>query len=212
MNVLGYRGWGASDSSVAVEQGTYVSDSNGINIGLYRTVSNRLNMAAGQVWTDFRVIPTYDANDDTTAVRSTSAFMAFVTTNGYMSLYNRTILAWEVCTNDIWGHSVSKRQAGQWSRLSVLCDYSNKTCAVFLDGTLLRQGFPFINTNLSLYSALSVENCETNAAWLDNFYVGTTYPSSLTNDVNGNGIPDAQEILVSDDILNPQRGSIFTIR
>ncbi len=209
MNVLGFRGWGASDSSVAVEQGTYVSASNGVTVGFYETLSNRVNAAAGQVWTDLRVIPTYDANDFTTAVRSTAAFMAVMSTNGYLSLYDRSKATWEECRKDVWQHDLP-RQTGQWLRVSVLCDYSKGTCGVFLDGALVRQEFPFINPTLSSNSTFSLINKETNAVCLDNVYVGTNYPSSLTNDVNGNDTPDAQEILTTDDIL--RQGSIFKIR
>ena len=210
LNVLGSHGWGASDNSIVVENARYFSASNGVDIGFYKTLSNRVDAAgAAQVWTDLRVIPTYDVNDQTTAVETTAAFMAVMSTNGYMSLYNRTNALWEVCTNDIWQHPVA-RQTGQWSRVSVLCDYNTKQCAVFLDGTLLRQGFPFINPALKSNSVVSLVNEETNRVCLDNVYMGATYPSTLTNDVNGNGIPDAMEVLVTDDIL--RAGSIFKIR
>lgn len=210
LTALDFRGWGASDSSVAVEQGRYISASNGVDIGFFKALSNRVNaVGVSQVWTDFRAILNYDANDLTTAVNSAAAFMAVVTTNGYLSLYNRLTASWEICTNDIWRNPVA-RQTGQWSRVSVLCDYNTKKCAVFLDSALLRQEFPFINPGLVSNSVFSLVNEATNAAALDNFYVGATYPASLTNDVNGNDIPDALEILRTDDILSS--GSVFRIR
>jgi len=212
LNLLGFRGWGASDNSVVVEQTRYVSASNGVDLGYFKTLSNRVSAAGvGQVWTDMRVNPAYSANDDTTAVRSTAAFMMVVTTNGYLSFYDQTNSSWDVCTKDIWQNNVAQR-TGQWSRVSVLCDYNTKKCAVFLDGVLLRQGLPFINPALGTNSGFSMANEETNVVSLDDVYVGATYPSTLTNDVNTNGIPDAQEILLTGDILHPEMGSIFTIR
>jgi len=209
MNALGFRGWGASDSGVAVERGTYVSASNGVSLGFYRTLSNRVNTAASQVWTDLRVIPSYDVNDVTTAVRSTAAFMAVMSTNGYLSLYNRTNATWEECRKDAWRRDLP-RQTGQWLRVSVLCDYGKGTCGVFLDSTLVRQEFPFINPALTSNSTFSLINRETNAVCLDDVYLGATYPPSLTNDVNNNGVPDAQEILLTDDIF--RCGTIFKFR
>lgn len=210
LNALGFRGWGASDSSVAVEHTRYYSSGNGVDIGFNQALSNRVNaVGTAQVWTDLRFIPTYDANDVTSDVRSVAAFMAVVTTNGYFSLYNRIHSAWEVCTNDVWQNPVA-RQTGQWSRVSVLCDYNTKQCAFFLDGVLLRQGFPFINPNATSNSGFSLMNDETNAACLDNVYVGGTYPPTLNSDMNGNGMPDAQEILITDDIF--RRGTIFKFR
>lgn len=207
---LGFKGWRASASGVAVEQGRYFSESNAVQIGYNRALSNCVNGAGvAQVWTDFRIIPTYDANDGTAAVNAAAAFMAVVTSNGYLSLFNRLQSAWETCTNDIWQNPVP-RQTGQWSRVSVLCDYSTKECAVFLDGVLLRQRFPFINPSLASNSILTVMNDQTSATFLDNVYLGAAYPASLTNDINRNGMPDAQEILIYDDIL--RSGTIYRIR
>ena len=209
LNALGFRGWGASDSSVAVGQSQYFSASNGVGIGYNKTVSNRVNAAAAQVWTDFRLIPAYDVNDNTTVVNLAAAFMAAMTTNGYLSLYNRTNATWEECRQDVW-HNPLARQTGQWSRVSVLCDYNTKQCAIFLDGALVRQKLPFINPDLSSNSTLMVVNGEPNSAYLDNVYLGATYPATLTNDVNANGIPDAKELLMKGDIFSS--GSIFKFR
>lgn len=211
VSALGWRGWRVADNSIAVEQGRYVSASNGVDIGYLKPLTNRVNAAgAGQVWTDLRVIPTWDVNDATTEVRSTAALMAVISTNGYLSLYNRTSASWDECRKDVWHHDVPQRQAGQWSRVSVLSDYNSKQCAVFLDGVLLRQQFPFINPNLVSNTMFTLVNQQTNVVSLDNVYVGTAYPATLTNDVNQTDIPDAVEVMSGFDILS--FGSVYRIR
>ena len=53
-------------------------------------------------------------------------------------------------------------------------------------------------------------NGETNAASLDEVYIGAVYSASLTNDVNQNGVPDAEEIAATGDVFI--RGTVFKFR
>jgi len=212
LNLLGFRGWGASDNGVTVETNqAYGGSTNAVGVGYSMTLSNRVASAgASQVWTDFRGILCCDANDEGATVRSNAAFMMAVTTNGYLSVYNRTALAWDVCTQDVWGKPVASVGTGEWVRISVFNNYATRQCAVFLRGVLVRQRLPFINTNLASYSIFGMGNNEINAAYLDDVYIGAAYPVSLTNDANQNGVPDAQEIAVMGDVFT--RGSVFVLR
>ena len=165
------------------------------------------------MWTDFRGVLRYDANDEAVAVRSNAAFMMAVTTNGYLSVYNmydRTNGAWDVCTKDVWGNSVAKLGTSEWVRISVFNNYATKRCAVFLRGVLVRQQLPFINTNLTSYSTLGLGNNEPAVTYLDDVYIGTAYPSSLTNDVDQNGVPDARTITEMGSVFSS--GTVFKFR
>jgi len=209
--LLGYRGWGVSDGSMIVESSRAYSGANAVDVGYRMALSNRVDSTgAVQVWTDLRGILSYNANDGVSDVRSNAAFMLVVTTNGYLSVYNRTNGAWDVCTSDVWQNPVLPLTNGQWSRISVDNNFGTKQCAVFLNGVLLRQRLPFINTNLASYSVVTVDNLETNSACVDDMYISAAYPASLTNDVNNNGAPDAQEISVTGDVFT--RGSVFKFR
>lgn len=211
MNALGFRGWGASDSTVTVTSNQAFGGTNAVVLGYGLAVSNRVDSeAASQVWTDFRGILRYDANDDTATVRSNAAFMMVVTTNGYLGLYNRVSGNWEPCTNDVWQNPVAALTNGHWARISVNNNYATKECAVFLNGVLVRQQLPFINTNLTGYSTVTLANKETNATYMDDLYIGAVYPSSLTNDLNGNALPDAYEIQMEFDLFNS--GTVYLIR
>jgi hypothetical protein len=87
---------------------------------------------------------------------------------------------------------------------------ATKECAVFLNGVLVRQKLPFINPSLTSYSSVTLVNDATNAACLDDMYIGTVYPDSLNADQNNNHIPDAQEIMLSGDVLT--FGAVYRIR
>ncbi len=211
LSVAGFRGWGASDSSVVVEQTRSYGVDKAVDLGYGRTLSNRVSSGtATQVWTDLRAVMCYAADDDPTEVRSNASVMMVTTTNGYVSLYNRTSGTWDVCRRDAWGNALAPLTNGQWIRISVMNDFASKQSAIFLDGVLVRQQFPFINTNLTSYSTFSMANEQTNAACLDEVYIGGQYPPTLTNDVNGNLVPDAQEIALTGDIF--PHGSVFKFR
>jgi len=211
MNALGFRGWGATDNSVMIETNHACSGSNGVVVGYGMALSNRVNSAgASQVWTDFRGILSFNANDIASDFNSNAAFSMVVMSNGYLGVYDRTNGAWDVCTHDVWGNSVASVGTGEWVRISVLTDYAAKQCAVFLRGALVRQRLPFINTNRASYSVVTLDNDEATPAYGDDVYIGAAYPASLTNDVNNNGVPDAQEIALMGTVFS--RGSVFLFR
>ena len=211
LSALGFRGWGASDSRVVVETNRANSVANGVDIGYGMTLSNRVDAgAATQVWTDFRGILCYDLLDDPRSVESGAAFMMVVSSNGYLNLYNRVSESWEECRSNVWKQPVAPLVNGEWTRISVNNNYATKECAVFLNGVLVRQKLPFINTTLTHYASVLLLNDETNAACLDDIYIGAVYPTSLNSDSNQNGVADAQEIQMGIDILTT--GSVYLIR
>ena len=211
MNALGFRGWGATDNSVMIETNQAFNSLNGVVVGNGSALSNRANSAsASQVWTDFRSILCYNANDQTSSVPTGVAFKMVVSSNGYLSVYNAQNGAWEECRKDVWGNTVASLGTAEWVRISVCNNYATKQCALFLRGVLMRQRLPFINASLTSYSVATLDNNEFNPAYLDDVYIGAAYPPTLTDDVNSNGVPDAQEIAVTGDVFT--RGSVFILR
>jgi len=197
VNQLGFRGWGASDSSVVIETNrTYGGSTNAVDLAAFTAISNRLTSVTSQnVWTDFRGILAYSAEQELTDVRTNALVMAVMSSNGFLTVYNRTNASWEVCNSNVWQTPVSAVTNGQWIRLSVYNAFNTKQCAIFLNGVLMRAGFPFINTNATSCSTFDFINNNTNSACLDNVSIGYDIPATLTNDVNGNGVSDAREIV-----------------
>ena len=194
-------GWGA-DTGVSVTSNMFGDATLLGALPPYTVATNTMpvNMS-GQVWTDFQVC------DATRLILSSLPFvnpsvvvMVGVTTDGYAVVYNTASNGWDLCTNNARGLAVTGLSSGVWATVSVYEDFANTNVAVFLNGQLLRQNLPFINTSAVAYSGLRFQSGTVSTGYVDNVYVSNSVPPSLTNlsaitDLDEDGIPDAVEIM-----------------
>ena len=205
LNQIG-DGWGASDNTVVVQSNTVWTPSLGTNalaIPPRIMASNVVNSASAvsltNVWTEFYVHPALRmaASDiDATAVDSTMTVQIFVETNGYPVIWHRLpgLGSWQVCSNDFRGTNVAVFSTNLWARVTVCADYSNKVAAVFLDGHLMQDQVPFMNTNQASPGRLVFENGVSSTNYVDEVSVNYSRPATLSADLDNDGVADADEI------------------
>lgn len=186
-------GWQASSAAVYVTNNaalTYAG-TNALFMGNYLAMTNTQNASPNlKVWTDFWIKPTLGIEMMNPPTNTASVFYYF-NTNGFIVMATPT--GWSVCTNDVWGNSITPATNNAFVRMSIFQDYNTSTQAVFLDSRLIIQDCRFLSTAGS-YSNLLVQNTDSNC-WLDNVWVKTNFDTAtLTNNFNGDGMADAQEI------------------
>ena len=204
LSSLSAQGWGASDNGAIVTNNIFGNTTNLAllppSVVVTNTFPEGLN---GKVWTDClvdettRVIPAF-----LPYIESNTVVMAGVTTDGFAVVYNKDSNGWVTCTTDARGTSISGVVAGAWARLSLCEDFSTHKVALFMDGRLLRQGIPFI-TNRNSFVKLSFSSGLASTGYVDEVYVNNAIPAALTNqalsstnDINGDGVKDALEIMM----------------
>lgn len=206
-NLAQLAGWDTSGSSALVTNNIYGKGSTDHVAAVMETnlaVNTVMSGQTGKVWTECllneetRTIP---ESLPAVAVDATATLMAGVTTNGYAVVYNPALGGWDICTNDARGRAIASGLAsGVWARVSVFQDYQAHRVSVFLDGRLVRQNMGFISNRDDCVS-ISVRAGGPNTAFLDDALVTNAIPAALlgpvssTNDINGDGTPDAQELM-----------------
>lgn len=199
---LSGNGWGA-DVGVTVASNVFGEATQVGALPQNTVATNTLPAgAAGKVWTAFQICDaTRLVPSSLPLINSNAVVMVGVTTNGYAVVYNTASNGWDLCTNNARGLAVSGLSSGVWATVSVCEDFANTNVAVFLNGQLLRQKLPFININALAYGGLRFTSGTTSTGYVDNVYVSNSIPSALTNslsstnDLDGDGIADAVEIM-----------------
>lgn len=184
------NGWHASGMAAYVTSNGALAGKAAV-MGELVTLTNTLSAPANQfVWTDFWMKPTLGVEDPNPQTNA-SSFLCYFNSNGIVSVATGSV--WVVCTNDVWGNPVKPATNNAYVRLSVFQDYSTSNQAVFLDDQLILQDVRFMGTPAT-YSRLVVQNSD-NSCWLDNVWIKTNYDvAALTNNFNGDGMADAQEV------------------
>ncbi|MEI6787369.1 MAG: hypothetical protein WCL49_02705 [bacterium] len=216
----GKPGWGA-DPGVTVASNVFIGNTTTVGavppcLAATNSQPSGLN---GTVWTDCQMVEAMRM--DYASLPSTNAStvaMVAMTTDGFAVVYNTASNWWDVCSNDARGTVVSGVASGHWAQVSLCEDFSSKKVALFLNGRLLRQKVPFINTAQSAYSGLRFRSGSDNTGYVDNVYVSNSIPVALTNqalsstnDINGDGIVDALEITQYGALAKVVPGDIATI-
>ena len=190
------NGWGATGTCV-VAGGAGKDNSQGANIGPGASVWNTVNtnVTPNWIWTDLWLNQTNFVTPDTLPlVRTNTAFMVAFATNGCLYAVNPASNGWELCSADATNGPAPVATTGTWARITVFQNYSNHVVQLFLDGSLIRTNWPFINTNLSSYGRFTCEGSADGNALLDNVTVSNALPPGLNSDINGNGMPDGLEL------------------
>lgn len=189
-------GWTASSADVIVQDGRAHGDTNAVIIPRGTAVSNSIDTTAMQTWSDWYCVPIGgglppDAPDDKESLR------LFFTTNGYVAI--ATAGGWDVCKRDVFNEPVVGI-TNAWTRLTLHHNYATRKAAVLLNGRVLRDRIPFIGANATNYTGIIYRNTsgwlykKQPHAYLDDFIVTTEMPSDLTEDGDGDGRADAEEI------------------
>lgn len=186
--------WGADSGGVIVSNLASLAGTNVLYLPAYAMVSNAVDKTpVDPVWTEFTLNDAGRLEVDGGPVADTNlVVMAGVSKGGHVMLYDTN--GWVAVTNDVWGTNVTLA-AGNWARLSIFKNYANRTAAVFLDGHLMRQQLPFINTNVSAYALFRLDSGKDGPALLDNTFISNAIPASLsTVDLDDDGVADASEL------------------
>ena len=205
LNQLVAQGWGASDAGTLVTNNVYGKTGSDHVAALGATnaaVNTNMVGQAGKVWTECLVNEAARMDPGILpAVMPSAMVMVGVTTDGFAMVYNPASNGWDICTNDARGQVIPSGVAsGVWARVSILQDYNTHLVSIFMDGRLVRQNLNFIS-NRNSYASFNVRASGVNPGYLDDVYASNAIPpvllgaASSTNDINGNGMPDAQELM-----------------
>ena len=221
--MLGAFGWATPDASVAVQTGVGVANSQDAStraavLPAVTELTNVLDTAQTasltNIWTDCFIRGT-DFMPPDWALHVDTAATAIVFFNTSTQMVVRDNGQWDICSNDVVGVSASSVYTGGWARVTLNQNYTRKDVAVFLNGRLMRQHVPFVNTNQVKASAFLFNSGRTAPAYLDNVNILTNVPPDLDSpsyDSDHDGIPDAVEIARYGDLSAMPRGSVFKIR
>jgi len=152
--------------------------------------TNTVGVSPTIAWTDFDITPALGAEPTSPATNTSSALFYF-NADGYIVVWTND--AWTVCTNDVWGNTVTALTPGASAGISIYQNYTDNEFALFLNEKLLIQDAPFPSGSTSAYSAFAVDNVDSNAL-VDDVWIQATYVAGPTVDSNGNTTKDIVEL------------------
>jgi hypothetical protein len=197
LKLMGFFGWAASDDSVVV-QTNQAQSGRAAEVPAQTVLSSSVAAPpASNAWIEcyyrdtaripYEWLATLEADTNTTV-------MLFLTTNGYVTVYNPDLGGWDVCSNDAWGVSVTKVADGAWPRITINRDLARGQAAVFLDGRLLRQELKFVSASPAGSFRVELDAGESESTWFDTYSVRPTAAGIVSEDRDEDGSPDALEI------------------
>ena len=218
MNNQGNFGWSASSADVVV-QTNQVQSGQAVGMPAQSVFSGAMaTTASSNVWVEFYYQDTNRVPFETATtnqVDTNVAVEAFITTNGYVAVFNPELGAgqWDLCTNDAQGAEVSNLVNDAWVRMTFNQNYTRGKAAVFLNGRLLRQELRFINTNLVNSGKFEVDAGYGGPTYVDTYSVRPTSAGIVSDDRDQDGWPDALEIDQSGNTQkSPPQGAVYRFR
>lgn len=214
MSRMGYFGWSASTTNIIVQSAVAESLRAVAVEPRARLASAMAPVAASNLWVevyyrDTNRIPSGLISAD--EADTNQAVELFINTDGYVTVFNPALAAWDVCSNDVLGVVVPALAAGDWPRITVNANYARGEAAVFLNGRLLRMRLRFINTNLVTSGQFEVTAGYAGATYVDTYSVRTNW-AGIVGDTDGDQIPDALEIDRYNDLNARPLGAVFRFR
>jgi hypothetical protein len=208
--------WASSDSSVIRSNAPVGSARSGSGVAIIPVLQGLTNLVecpaiSNRVWNDFYTVarPFYSDVNTAPDVDPSATGQFFVQSNGQWALVyrlNGVTLVTNCFGANLYGGSIVHANTGtNWTHVSVLNDYSNKTWSFFIQGLPVATNLGFINTSVSNFTAFSVESLggdQSNRTLLDDVLITNTVPSSLTNAHDPDGIRDAWQLMYYGE-LNP---------
>jgi 3D (Asp-Asp-Asp) domain-containing protein len=214
VGALGQWGLSASAPSVQIQSGGMIGT--GVLCPLAENATNQVSAGVGaRLWTDLYVRDTNTVADvSLLPVNPNQTVKLCVGTNGYVMLYSGG--GWLTCSNDVAGDNVDGLWSIGWNRISIFQNYEQHIAAVFLNGRLLKQNLPFINTNTNQMRWVDIEAGVRGDTWFDTLSVTNGIPAGLAAmapaDTDHDGISDIDEINAYGSLSAYPRGSVFKIR
>ena len=211
---LGASGWDASDTTVVVQATESYEGSQAVLLPKATDAENHFVTATDTVWADFYVLPPLGAQSSIDPASKPSVRLYF-NENGYVTIAT-TNNDWDVCSESVFGNSVTP-VSNQWVRITLHHDYVKKEVAVLLDGRVLRDQIPFLNSDITGLDGLSFINnggtapVQTNA-YFDKVLVRSALPPGFTIDEDNDFMVDALEIDVYGTATGKPAGTYLIIR
>ena len=208
LDTLGHAGWGASDTSVVVQTSVAYEGTKATVVPAEATLSNVVSTAAPKIWTDIQVRPVLGIAPAGTEPAEANLSIYF-NIDGHLAI--ATNGGWDVCSNNVQG-SVVTPVSNDWVRVTLLHDSGSSTAAVLLRGEVLRDGVPFVGSATD-YKGLDVSGVSGNT-YVDDVWISTNYPTTTTNDIDGDGMTDILELHTYGNMSDypPPGGTIFRFR
>ena len=212
---LGVYGWDTASDGVVVETNQVQSGQAVILPVDASLISQMTATPASNIWVQCylqdtnRVAPQDLAAYD---LRTDIAVAMVIVTNGYLAVYEPSLPAWVVCSNDFYTVPMDELALDAWPKIAVNLNYKTGKAAVFLDGRLLLQQLSFRDASLKNSGQFEMVSGFGGASWLDEFNVWTNASSVTSLSRDGDDVPDAVEIDRYGDVSAYPRGSVFTIR
>lgn len=211
---LGYRGWSAP-ADVVVEN-TQVQGGNAVVVPASESLVGTLaGPHSSNVWVELYY---QDGNRIAleaivaSAVDTNVAVEMFLSTNGYVVVFNPDLGQWDLCTNDVVGAPVAALAGSAWSRITVNENYVRGRAALFLNGRLLRDQLRFINTNLVNGGSVEVDSGTAGPTYVDTYSARTNWVGIASDDADRDAWPDAQEIDLYGDLSQAPVGCLYLFR
>lgn len=212
---MGYFGWDTTSDGVVVEtnqiqSGRAVEVPAGSSLGSQMTATVASNVWIECYYMDTNRVPMEEAV--LAEIDTNMAAELVIGTNGYVTVYDPAQSQWVVCSNDVAGNSVAPLSASAWPRISLNVNYARGHVAVFLNGRLLKEQLRFINTNLTNSGRFELVAGYEGPTYLDTFSVWTNWSGIVSDDSDGDGIPDALEIDRHGNLATDPVGTVFKFR
>jgi hypothetical protein len=203
--LAGQGAWTSSTNAHVVQQATVYAGTKAAGLPAAGVLAGAMDGAnRTKVWTDVRIMPQFGVSPPGNA-DSNASLRLYVDAAGVVNV--ATNGGWMPLAQDAWGAAAPLLATGAWVRLSLLHDYAAQRVAVFADGRLLRADLPFLSSSATNYGSLRFQQTD-GTCFLDEVYVGTNYPASLTNDWDFNEVADALELQATG-AVSPIRYSVL---
>ncbi len=145
-------------------------------IPYYSMLTNRFeNIGVTNVWIQMDLRPVLYDGAANPVVDTNDSSMFYVDSNGYFVVHDGIPTNWYVITNTVAGSNANRIVEGDWVRLDLYQDYSNKTWTMFADYQLMKQDIGFVNTNVNGFTGIEFFN-GASTSYLDNVEITTTNP------------------------------------
>lgn len=208
---LGLAGWSASDTNVIVQTAEKNDGAQAVIMPMGESASNSFVKSGSKLWMDCYVNPSRGTRPGT---GSDESLHLYFDSNGYVAVSSNS--AWDVCTLDAFGQVVAP-VTGEWARVTLHLDYGTAKAAVLLRGRVLREQIPFVGTPTGNIAGLVLRNAggedpAQENSYVDDVWAGVTVPSGLSQDGDGDGIPDAQEIHEHGTVSHTPAGGWLMVR
>jgi hypothetical protein len=195
------NGWytSADPQAVATNVGASPASVEGVNICYLPSegvLTNWINSAAASVvW--FDMFAKISLREEPPAIDSSTTSMFYFNTNGHAVVQDGPSSNWITLSNNMFSAAVDGIAATNWTRVTVVHNYTDKKWALFVDGELLKDNIRFINS-ASKMSAMVVSN----QVYLDSMVVTEDFPdgqiyaanTNFTGDADGDSLLDYVEI------------------